>query len=80
MEYSKQTVIEGLKCTIEQTEARIVELSKPCVKSLAFSRSEERDLLKKKVKNWKKRIKELEDESTAISREREEIQSSSIKL
>lgn len=62
MEYSKQTVIEGLKRTIEQTEARIAELSKPCVKSLAFSRSEERDLLKKKVKGWKKRIKELEDE------------------
>ena len=66
MEYSKQTVIEGLKRTIEQTEGRIVELSEPCVKSLAFSRSEERDLLKKKVKNWKKRIKELEDECTAI--------------
>ena len=63
MEYSKQTVIEGLKRTIEQTEARIAELSGPCVKSLAFSRSEERDLLKKKVKNWKKRIKELEDET-----------------
>ena len=47
MEYSKQTVIDGLKRTIEQTEARIVELSEPCVKSLAFSRSEERDLLKK---------------------------------
>ena len=62
MVYSKQTVIEGLKHTIEQTEARIAKLSKPCVKSLAFSRSEERDLLKKKVKNWKKRIKELEDE------------------
>lgn len=62
MEYSKQTVIDGLKRTIEQTEARIVELAKPCVKSLAFSRSEERDLLKKKVKNWKKKIKELEDE------------------
>ena len=62
MEYSKQTVIEGLKRTIEQMEARIVELSKPCVKSLAFSRSEERDLLKKKVKNWKNKIKELEDE------------------
>ena len=62
MEYSKQTVIEGLKRTIEQTEAQRVELSEPCVKSLAFSRSEERDLLKKKVKNWKKRIKELEDE------------------
>lgn len=67
MKYDKQTVIEGLKRTIEQTEARIVELSKPCVKSLAFSRYEERDLLKKKVKNWKKRIKELEDESTAIN-------------
>lgn len=62
MEYSKQTVIDGLKRTIEQTEARIAELSAPCVKSLAFSRYEERDLLKKKVKNWKKRIKELEDE------------------
>lgn len=67
MKYDKQTVIEGLKRTIEQTEARIAELSKPCVKSLAFSRYEERDLLKKKVKNWKKRIKELEDESTAIN-------------
>ncbi len=62
MEYSKQTVIEGLSRTIEQMEARIVELSEPCVKSLAFSRSEERDLLKKKVKGWKKRIKELENE------------------
>ena len=62
MEYNKQTVIEGLKRTIEQMEARIAELSEPCVKSLAFSRSEERDLLKKKVKGWKKRIKELEDE------------------
>ena len=62
MKYDKQTIIDGLKRTIEQTEARIVELSEQCVKSLAFSRSEERDLLKKKVKNWKKRIKELEDE------------------
>ena len=62
MKYDKKTVIDGLKRTVKQTEARIVELSEPCVKSLAFSRSEERDLLKKKVKGWKKRIKELEDE------------------
>ena len=62
MKYDKEIVIDGLKRTIEQTEARIAELSETCVKSLAFSRSEERDLLKKKVKNWKKRIKELEDE------------------
>ena len=63
MGFDKQELIKGYLRTIEQTEARIVELSEPCVKSLAFSRSEERDLLKKKVKNWKKRIKELEDES-----------------
>ena len=31
MEYSKQTVIDGLKRTVEKTEARIVELSEPCV-------------------------------------------------
>ncbi|WP_049501217.1 hypothetical protein [Streptococcus oralis] len=47
MKYNKQIMIDGLKRSIKQTEARIVELSKPCVKSLAFSRSEERDLLKK---------------------------------
>lgn len=61
MKYSKQTVVDGLKRTIEQTEARIVELSEPCVKSLAFSRSEERDLLKKKVKK-------LEEENKGIGR------------
>ena len=61
MEYSKQTVIEGLKRTIEQTEARIVELSEPCVKSLAFSRSEERDLLKKESEK-------LEEENKGVGR------------
>lgn len=63
MGFDKQKLIEGYQRTIEQTEARIVELSEPCVKSLAFSRSEKRDLLKKKVKSWKKKIKELEDEN-----------------
>ena len=63
MGFDKKELIKGYQRSIEQTEARIVELSEPCVKSLAFSRSEERDLLKKKVKNWKKRIKELEDEN-----------------
>ena len=61
MEYDKQTVIDGLKRTIEQTEARIIELSEPCVKPLAFSRSEERDLLKKKVKK-------LEEENKGVGR------------
>lgn len=62
----KKQMIDGLKHSIEQTEARIVELSKPCVKSLAFSRSEERDLLKKRVKRMKSQLKELEDECTTI--------------
>ena len=62
MGFDKQAVLDGKKHSIELLEERIVELSEPCVKSLAFSRSEERDLLKKKVKGWKKKIKELEDE------------------
>lgn len=66
MRFDKQVLIDGLKHSIEQTEARIVELSKPCVKSLAFSRSEERDLLKKRVKRMKSQLKELEDERTTI--------------
>ena len=53
-------MIEALKRSIEQAEARIDELSKPCVKSLAFSRSEERDSLKKRVKRMKEQLKELE--------------------
>ena len=61
MEYNKQTVIDGLKRTIAQTEARIVDLSEPCVKSLAFSRSEERDLLKKESEK-------LEEENKGIGR------------
>ena len=66
MKYNKQIMIDGLKRSIEQTEARIAEFSKPCVKSLAFSRSEERDLLKKRVKRMKAQLKELEDEETRI--------------
>lgn len=61
MKYDKKIVIDGLKRTIKQTEGRIVELSEPCVKSLAFSRSEERDLLKKRVKRMKSQLKELEE-------------------
>lgn len=61
MEYNKQIMIDGLKHSIEKTEARIAELSKPCVKSLAFSRSEERDLLKKRVKRMKAKLEELEE-------------------
>ncbi len=61
MKHNKQIIIDGLKRSIEQNEARIVELSEPCVKSLAFSRSKERDLLKKRVKRMKAQLEELEE-------------------
>ena len=63
MEYSKQTVIEGLKRTIEQNEKKIIEYSKPCDSLKKRIRALERDLLKKKNKELKQKIKELEDET-----------------
>ena len=62
MKYDKQTVIEGLKRTIEQNEEKIIEYSKPCDARKRRIRALERDLLKKKNKELKKRIKGLEDE------------------
>lgn len=57
-----QDIIKGLKRSIEKANARIEELSEPCVKSLTHSRSAERDFWHKKIKVYKKKLKELEDE------------------
>lgn len=57
----KQQMIEALKHSIEKANARIEELSEPCVKSLAHSRSAERDFWKKKIKVYKQKLKELEE-------------------
>ena len=62
MEYSKQTVIEGLKRTIEQNEEKIIEYSKLCDSRKRRIRALERDLLKKKNKALRKKVEELEDE------------------
>jgi len=62
MEYSKQTMIESLKHSIEVAEARIEELKKPSQKSAVHMRSAERDFWKKKLKRYKEQLKELEDE------------------
>ena len=62
MEYSKQTMIESLKHSIEVAEARIEELKKPSQKSAVHMRSAERDFWKKKVKELKRKIKELKNE------------------
>ena len=62
MKYDKQTVIDGLKRTIEQNEEKIIEYSKSCDSRKRRIRALERDLLKKKNKELRKKIKELEDE------------------
>nr|DAJ23489.1 MAG TPA: hypothetical protein [Caudoviricetes sp.] len=62
MEYSKQTVIEGLKRTIEQNEEKIIEYSKPCDARKRRIRAMERDLLNKKNKELRKKVEELEDD------------------
>ena len=63
MKYSKQVVIDGLKRTIEQNEEKIAEYSKPCDARKRRIRALERDLLRKKNKELKGKIKELEDEA-----------------
>ena len=62
MKYDKQTVVDGLKRTIEQNEEKIAEYSKPCDAWKRRIRALERDLLKKKNKELRKKVKELEDE------------------
>lgn len=55
---------ELLKCykhSLELAKDRIADLSKPTIKSLIHSRSAERDFLKKKVKFYESKIKELEE-------------------
>ena len=62
MNYDKQTVIDGLKCTIEQNEEKIIEYSKPCDARKRRIRAPERDLLKKKNKELRRKLEELEDD------------------
>lgn len=67
MGFDKQELIKGYLRTIEQNEEKIVEYSKPCDSRKRRIRALERDLLKKKNKNLRRKIKELEDECTAIN-------------
>ena len=62
MNYDKQTMIEGYKQSIKRNEEKIAEYSKPCDARKRRIRALERDLLKKKNKELKQKIKELEDE------------------
>ena len=58
----KEELLKGYKHSLELANERIAELSKPTIKSLVHSRSAERDFLKKKVKYYESKIKELEGE------------------
>ena len=62
MKYDKQELIKGYLRTIEQNEEKIIECSKPCDSRKRRIRALERDLLKKKNKELRKKVKELEDE------------------
>ena len=57
----KKQLIEGYEREIEKAELHILELTEPCVKSLAHSRAEERSFWKKRVKELKSKIKELKN-------------------
>lgn len=61
MKYNKQTMIKALKHSIEAAEEKIEELKKPSQKSTVHMRAAERDFWKKKVKVYKKKLKELEE-------------------
>ena len=58
----KRARIEALKHSIEITEQRIEASKEPCLQRYRYIRSAERDLLRKKIKEYKKQLKELEDE------------------
>lgn len=56
-----EELLKGYKFSLMLANKRIAELSKPTIKSLAHARSAERDFLKKKVKFYERKIKELEE-------------------
>ena len=62
MKYSKQMMIDGYKQSIKRNEEKIIEYSKPCDSRKRRIRALERDLLRKKNKELRRKIKELEDE------------------
>lgn len=62
MEFNKKELIKGYQRTIEQNEQKIIEYSKPCDARKRRIRALERDLLKKKNKELRRKVEELEDD------------------
>lgn len=57
----KEELLKSYRHSLELAKDRIAELPKPTIKSLAHSRSAERDFWKKRVKHYENKIKELEE-------------------
>lgn len=62
MKYNKQAMIEALKRSIKAAEEKIEELKKPSQKSTVHMRAAERDFWRKRIKVYKQKLKESEDE------------------
>lgn len=60
MGFDKKELIKGYQRTIEQNEKKIIEYLKPCDSRKRRIRALERDLLKKKNKELKRKVKEVE--------------------
>lgn len=56
----KEELLKGYKHSLELANQRIAELSEPTIKSSLHACSAERDFLKKRVKYYEAKIKELE--------------------
>lgn len=67
MKYTKQALIDELKQAIKRNEEKIIEYSKPCDARKRRIRALERDSLRKRNEELKQKIKELEDECTAVN-------------
>lgn len=62
MKYSKQMMIDGYKQSIKRNEEKIAEYSKPCDARKRRIRALERDSLRKRNEELRRKVKELEDE------------------
>lgn len=62
MKYTKQNLIDGMKQSIKRNEEKIAEYSKPCDARKRRIRALERDSLRKRNEELRRKVKELEDE------------------
>lgn len=60
MKYTKQNLIDGMKQSIKRNEEKIAEYSKPCDARKRRIRALERDLLRKRNEELRRKVKELE--------------------